>query len=103
MVATFARGYDARGQCGRCGQNVKLRDLIPDGRNPELLVERRCYDPPYPHESLPPVDDPVALERPAPDNDRIATELRFPNYDVDANVVNGTFQLNFILGNPVVT
>jgi hypothetical protein len=37
-------------ECMRCGQKGLARDLMPDGRNPHLLVFSDCYDPPHPAE-----------------------------------------------------
>lgn len=42
---TFSRGQWA--ECGRCGVRGYAKDLIRDGRNPQLLVLKTCgcYDP----------------------------------------------------------
>ena len=43
-------GANQLGECQRCGQKGLARDLMKDGRNPQLLVFMDCYDPPHPAE-----------------------------------------------------
>lgn len=69
-MGSFARGTNAIGDCMRCGFQYPLLDLRVDGRYPakKLLVCESCWDPWDPQEHpWPPINDPIALEHPAPE------------------------------------
>jgi len=68
MAKKYARGHAAWGECGRCGGRALLKELVFDGHMPNLRVHGSCYEPRHPQETLPRMDDPVALYRPAPEN-----------------------------------
>lgn len=40
-------GANQIAECQRCGVKGLARDLVRDGRNPQLLVFADCYDPPH--------------------------------------------------------
>lgn len=63
----YAQGKKAFGICGRCGQRALLNDLVFDGYFPQLRVHERCYESRHPQDRLAPVNDRVALWRPAPE------------------------------------
>lgn len=65
----YAKGLRAVGICARSGRKMLLRDMVPDGQNPGLLVDPAWRD--IKHESERPLDvsDAEALRRPAPDID----------------------------------
>ncbi len=67
----YARGSRAWGMCARSGQRMLLKDMVEDPLT-GLLVAPDWAEPPL---MRPPLDlcDGVALERPAPDLDRIDT------------------------------
>lgn len=64
---TFARGEYAIGECGRGGHKMRLKDMVPDGRYPWLMVDPEWKEDPHPQERLLPPVDPVALRHPAPE------------------------------------
>lgn len=80
MNARYARGSKAWGECARSGQRMLLLDMVEDPRT-GLLVAPDWAEQPEPR---PPEDiyDGVALERPAPDLDRIGTVV-FPGTVAD--------------------
>lgn len=67
MGRQYARGERAWGICGRSGRKMLLRDMIFDGRFPNMRVDPDWYEARHPLETLPMVDDPVALYRPSPE------------------------------------
>lgn len=72
---SYARGRWAVGICQRSGRKMLLRDMIADGYYPNLIVDPAYYEPKHPQESLPALEDPVALYRPAPDDDNVSALL----------------------------
>ena len=75
---SYARGSKAWGQDARTGERHLLRELIPDGQTRGLLVTRNSYEPRHPQEGVPDVYDPVALQNPAPNQDRPLIEILMP-------------------------
>lgn len=71
----YARGSRALGECARSGKRLLLRDMVEDPLT-GLMVDPDWAEPPL---MRPPEDiyDGVALDRPAPDLDRIPVEA-FP-------------------------
>jgi len=64
----YAPGRRAWGECARSGARALLRDLVFDGRFPNLRVLPDWREDRHPQESLPKVDDAIALFRPSPEN-----------------------------------
>lgn len=67
MGRQYARGERAWGICGRSGRKMLLKDMVFDGRYPNMRVDPDWYEARHPLETLPMVDDPVALYRPSPE------------------------------------
>lgn len=67
MAKKYARGSRAWGICGRSGAKALLKDLVFDGRFPNMRVLPDWYEGKHPQETLTKVDDPVALFRPSPE------------------------------------
>lgn len=67
MGRKYAKGKRAIAECQRSGQKMLYRDLVEDGHIPGLLVHPDWWEPKHPQEIPPRVDDPIALERPAPE------------------------------------
>jgi hypothetical protein len=64
----YAKGKHALGICARSGRKMLLKDLVPDGQRPELLVDPAWRDIKHPAEKpLQDLSDAEALKRPAPD------------------------------------
>lgn len=103
MGKQYASDANTWGQCGRCGRRVRLRTLIEDGYVKGLLVEPRCYDGPHPQENIRPVDDPVAVKRPAPDRDKPKTLVNFPTFELATGLTHGSFIEIEELGSPTVS
>lgn len=68
MAQKYARGTRAWGICGRSGRKMLLRDMVFDGRYPNMRVDPAWFEGKHPQEYLPKIDDPIALWRPAPEN-----------------------------------
>jgi hypothetical protein len=68
MGRKYARGDRAWGICGRSARKMLLKDMVFDGRYPNMRVDPAWFEPKDPLDYAPKVDDPVALWRPAPDN-----------------------------------
>jgi hypothetical protein len=81
MARKYARGSRAWGQCERSGKKTLLKNLVYDGHQPGLLVAREWWEPRHPQEYLPAIEDPVALEDPAPDRDRVPVVVKLPRLD----------------------
>jgi hypothetical protein len=71
-MAGYATGKHSVGFCRRCGDKVRLNQLRPDGQN-NLLVCAPCFDIKHPAETPVRTDDAIALRRPAPDLDVVAS------------------------------
>jgi hypothetical protein len=54
-----------------------LKDMVSDGYYPSLVVDPNWYEGKHPQESLPEIEDPVALWRPAPERDLSGGTLFF--------------------------
>lgn len=54
-----------------------LKDMVSDGYYPSLVVDPAWYEGKHPQESLPEIEDPVSLWRPAPERDLSGATLRF--------------------------
>lgn len=69
-MAKYAKGNRAVGICARSGRKMPLKDLVPDGQNPGLLVDPDWRDIKHETERSPlDLADAEALRRPAPDID----------------------------------
>lgn len=64
----YARGERAWGICGRSGARALLKDLVFDGRYPNMRVLPSWWEPRDPLDYMPRVEDPIALWRPAPES-----------------------------------
>lgn len=67
MGRKYAKGKHALAECQRSGMKMAYRDLVEDGHIPGLLVHPDWYEPKHPQETVPDMNDPVALYRPAPE------------------------------------
>jgi hypothetical protein len=67
LANKYAVGRRAWGICARSGAKALLKDLIPDGRYPNLRVLPDWFEPKPPQEFLPKVEDPIALYWPSPE------------------------------------
>ncbi len=77
MPKRYAKGKFAVGECARSGRKMLLKDMVSDGYYPSLVVDPEWYDPKHPQESLPEIEDPVSLWRPAPERDQVNSTFRF--------------------------
>jgi len=73
----YAKGKFAVGECARSGRKMLLKDMVSDGYYPSLVVDPAWYEGKHPQESLPEIEDPVSLWRPAPERDLSGATLRF--------------------------
>ena len=76
MPKRYAKGKFAVGECARSGRKMLLQDMVSDGYYPSLVVDPAWYEGKHPQESLPEIEDPVALWRPAPERDQSGGTLR---------------------------
>ena len=53
-----------------------LKDMVSDGYYPSLVVDPAWYEAKHPQESLPEIEDPVGLWRPAPQRDQSGSTFR---------------------------
>lgn len=67
MAQKYAKGQHAWGICGRSGKKMLLKDMVFDGRYPNMRVDPDWWEDKHPQEFLPKVEDPVALYRPSPE------------------------------------
>ncbi len=89
------------GQCARSGRWMMLKDMVRDGRYPNLMVDPDWYEGVHPQERLIPMDDPVALRRPSPINDLQPLTISVIDLiDNESGVFNIVFGLN---GGPTIT
>lgn len=58
-----------------------LKDMVSDGYYPSLVVDPSWYEGKHPQESLPEIEDPVSLWRPAPERDLSGGTLTFRSGD----------------------
>jgi len=58
---------------------MMLKDMVSDGYYPSLVVDPAWYEGKHPQESLPEIEDPVSLWRPAPERDQVSTTFRMPS------------------------
>jgi len=72
----YAKGKFAVGECARSGRKMLLKDMVSDGYYPSLVVDPAWYEGKHPQESLPEIEDPVSLWRPAPERDQVNSTLR---------------------------
>jgi hypothetical protein len=56
---------------------MMLKDMVSDGYYPSLVVDPAWYEGKHPQESLPEIEDPVSLWRPAPERDLSGATVRF--------------------------
>lgn len=70
-----------------------LKDMVSDGYYPSLVVDPAWYEGKHPQESLPEIEDPVALWRPAPERDQVGSTFR-PD--------GGLLSFGFALGSPTL-
>ena len=66
---SFTKGTRALGRCARCGDKVPYLSLLDDGYIKGLRVCGSCYDIAHPAEKPVRADEPIALQKPAPDID----------------------------------
>ncbi len=80
------------GECARSGRKMMLKDMVSDGYYPSLIVDPEWYEGKHPQESLPEIEDPVALWRPAPERDLVGATIDFgaPGVGTDGIVGGGT-------------
>lgn len=64
----FARGHLAWTTCQRSGQRLLYRDAVMDGYLKNLVVAPEWFEPFPIQQTLPRVEDPIALYRPTPDD-----------------------------------
>jgi hypothetical protein len=67
MAKKYAEGRRAWGICARGGHKLLLRDMVTDGRYPNLRVDPAWREDQHPQEMLTKVDDPIALYRASPE------------------------------------
>jgi len=67
MAQKYAKGSRAWGICGRSGRKMLLKDMVFDGRYPNMRVDPEWYEDKHPQEYMPKVEDPTALWRPSPE------------------------------------
>lgn len=67
MAKKYARGSHAWGICGRSGKKMLLKEMVFDGRYPNMRVDPDWYEGKHPQENLAKIDDPIALWRPSPE------------------------------------
>ena len=77
MPKRYAKGKFAVGECARSGRKMLLKDMVSDGYYPSLVVDPAWYEGKHPQESLPEIEDPVSLWRPAPERDLSGATVRF--------------------------
>lgn len=95
MVARrYAKGRKAWGYCQRSGKRMLLNELVRDGHDENLLVAPEWYEPKHPKESLPAVEDPVTLYRPAPRTEAWNVTLLLPHYELGTDTTALPFTLN---------
>lgn len=70
-----------------------LKDMVSDGYYPSLVVDPAWYEAKHPQESLPEIEDPVSLWRPAPERDQSGSTFR-------AN--RSLLSFGFALGSPTI-
>lgn len=75
MASKYATGKRAWGICGRSGRRMLLRDMVFDGRYPNMRVDPAWWEPKDPLETIPKVEDPIALWRPSPEDPAIPPVL----------------------------
>lgn len=63
----YAKGYNSKAECQRCGFKMNYSDLLDDGQVPGLRVCADCWEPWHPQLDPIPADDAIALQRPSPD------------------------------------
>jgi hypothetical protein len=91
MGNKFASGKFAISQCDRCGFRFKLKVLkseIIKTKKYDLLVCPTCWDPDQPQLQLGmyPVDDPIGIRNPRPDN--TYTQAGYTGLQLDQNAGN---------------
>jgi len=90
MAKQYAVGARAWGICGRSGRKMLLKDMVFDGRYPNMRVDPDWYEARHPQETLPRVEDPVALYRPSPE---VIAAPTAPELSID--IVGGSPQLTW--------
>lgn len=85
-MAKYAVGRKAWGYCARSGKRALLKELVPDGHYPNLLVLPEYWEPKHPQEKIVMVFDATALRRPSPDRDRPGHLILFPTLDSQLQV-----------------
>ena len=93
MPKRYAKGKFAVGECARSGRKMLLKEMVSDGYYPSLVVDPAWYEGKHPQESLPEIEDPVALWRPAPERDLVSSTFR-PD--------RGLLFFGFALGSPTL-
>ena len=68
-MTKYAKGLRAWGRCARSGRRLLLKDMVPDGQYPGLMVDPDWRDIKNEQERPLDVSDAIALRRPAPDTD----------------------------------
>jgi hypothetical protein len=95
MSKRYASGRKALGECAKSGRKMLLNDMVSDGYTRNLIVDPAWYDAPHPLESLPRVEDPIGLYRPAPEVSKptASVTVRFPRFDLESHSDQKTLQL----------
>lgn len=87
----------------RSGRKMLLKDMRSDGFYPNLIVDPAWYDSKHPQESLPEIEDPIALWRPAPERSGIGDfNLVLPIYDVITDTFTPDLFFGFFLQGALV-
>ena len=68
-MARYAKGTHAVGICARSGRKMALRDMVPDGEFPNLLVDPAWKDEFHPQKKPVRIEEGIALKKPSPDLD----------------------------------
>lgn len=74
-----------------------LRDMVPDGHIPGMLVDPAWYEPKHPLEKIKTKSDPIAVRKPAPDKSPSGYTLQVPFYDIPSDDTIARF--SFFIGN----
>lgn len=81
-----------------------LRDMVPDGDIPGMLVDPAWYEPKHPLEKIKTKSDPIAVRKPAPDKSPTGYTLAVPFYEVPTGETHARLSFFITLnGNPALS